>query len=448
VRILGPLVVVLSAVASWSHGDYFFSDLVDAAKRGDGHAVHKLLELDATTVAETDDDGYGALHWAAIRGHWRIFGELLAAGAAVNLVGADGGTPLHWACHHDRPDMVALLLDAGADVSIHNRWGRTALHVAARRGCPQVARLLLDRGADIDAVTNEGWTPLHVAYLSGHRELVEILEGQGADRQRRDEEGLRPVDRARQRPLPQPIDPGTLADYVGIYDLGHGATVKIWLEAQQLRIREFAPDTLDPIAEDRFFCRQEPWRVSFSRGDDGHVNAVDIDFVRRTVHGDRISRALYVGASACRRCHLGEEHGTQYLDWLRSRHAHAYWRLGADWALFLAKLRPHYQDLEEPISDQRCLLCHTTGAQDPNALFAASYRPQEGVTCEACHGPASDHVAAASAAAAGGAGGPGGSPPDETTCRHCHRNAERFDFGTWWPKIAHRLPAPEEAEHE
>jgi hypothetical protein len=39
----------------------------------------------------------------------------------------------------------------------------------------------------------------------------------------------------------------------------------------------------------------------------------------------------------------------------------------------------------------------------------------------------------------------GGVIPDESTCRRCHRNSERFDFAEWWPRIAHQHPqaAPE-----
>jgi hypothetical protein len=68
------LVVVASA-------EYSVTDIVDAAKRGDGHAVHRLIQVDPDRVAARDHDGYTALHWAAIRGHWAIVTELVAAGA-------------------------------------------------------------------------------------------------------------------------------------------------------------------------------------------------------------------------------------------------------------------------------------------------------------------------------------------------------------------------------
>jgi hypothetical protein len=415
------------------------TNLVEAAKRGDDHAVRSLLaenpDLDARGPI-----GYTALHWACIREHWRIAAVLVAAGAPVNAAGTDGGTPLHWACHHDQPDAVRLLLGAGADPTIHNQWGRTPLHVAARRNCPRVAEILLDSGADPNATTTEGWTPLHVASRSGHVEMVDLLTAGGADPNLIDTAGLTPVQSWRRRPDPIAIDPTALDSYVGIYDLGPGASVKVWREAETLRLREFAADDLYPIGIDRFGCRQEPWEVRFVRGDDGLVATIEIDFLRRTVRGAKTAAPLYVGSRTCMGCHTGAEEGSQDLLWLQSRHAHAFWRLGADWALFLARLRPHNRDLETPMSDDRCLLCHVTGAQNPEALFATSFRPQEGVSCEACHGPGSEYSTLEVMGDREEFFALGGRIPGEATCRGCHRNPDNFDWAGWLPKIAHPRP--------
>ena len=420
--------------------EYSVTDIVGAAKRGDGHAVHKLLELDPANVAATDANGYTALHWAAIRGHWRIVAELVAAGAPTNAVGGDGGTPLHWACHHDRPDMVALLIDNGADVSLKNRWGRTPLHTAARRGCSGVAEVLLVSGADPNEITNEGWTPLHVAALADHPEVTLILLANGADPGLRDDEGLLAADVTRSRPDAIPIEVQTLDDYVGIYDLGGGFTAKVWRDGHELKAREFAPDSLYPIGPDEFFCRQEPWGVKFTRSETGEIEGIQLDFLRRSVRGVRTSSPQYVGAQVCRGCHGSGEHGGPWVSWLRSRHAHAYWRLAGDWALYLARLRPHYVDLEQPLTDQRCLLCHVTGIQEDNALMAESFRPSEGVSCEACHGPGSLYIDPEVMADRDRFEAAGGVIPNESTCVGCHRNSDNFDFEEYWPMIAHGGP--------
>ncbi len=419
------------------HADYFVTDVVGAAKRGDYHAVHRLIEGSPDMVSATDSDGYTALHWAGIRGHWRIFTELVAAGAPVNAVGGDGGTPLHWACHHDRADMVVLLLDAGADPAVENRWGRTALHVAARRGCSTVARLLLARGADPKAVTREGWTPLHVAAMSGQDDVIPVLLAGGADPSAEDSEGRTAAEVARERPAHVEMDPALLADYVGIYDLGGGISAKVWQEGAALKIREFAPDGLYPIGVDTFFCEAEPWRVEFMRDDGGRVESIALHFLRRSVEGTRTPSPQYVGSTACRSCHGDGGHGNPYIQWLQSEHSHAYWRLAADWALFLGRLRPQYADLTDPISDERCLLCHVTGRQDDDALLAPSFRQAEGVSCESCHGPGSLYVDPVIMADREAFLAAGGRIPDESTCRSCHRRSEQFDYAVFWPKVEH-----------
>lgn len=419
--------------------DYSVTDLVDAAKRGDGHAVHRLIEADVD-LGTRGPMGYTALHWAGIRGNWRIFAELVAAGAPVNAIGNDGGTPLHWTCHHDRPDAVRLLLDAGADVGIQNRWGRTPLHVAARRGCFGVAELLLDAGADPNSTTDEGWTPMHVASLSGQESMLDLLETRGADPTRIDSDGLTTCQSWKRRPRPVPVEVSQLAEYEGIYDLGRGFTMKVWREGDSLRLREFAPDDLIPTGIDEFSCRQEPWKVRFLRSKNGDITTIEVNFLRRTVRGQKTDAPRYVGSKVCMDCHSGADQGQQDVLWMRSRHAHAYWRLGSDWSLFLARLRPHYQDLESPIADDRCLLCHVTGSQDPDALFETSYRPQEGIGCEACHGPGSEYATADVMANREAFLAKGGRIPDADACRSCHRVSENFDWAEMWPKIAHPKP--------
>jgi len=435
------LVVIAFLIVSQTvaRADYSVTDLVDSAKRGDGHAVRNLIESGADLDAR-GPIGYTALHWAGVRGHWRIFAELVAAGASVNAIGSDGGTPLHWTCHHDNPDSVRLLLDAGADISIQNRWGRTPLHVAARRNCVRVAELLLDAGADPNPTTKEGWTPMHVAAMSGHNPMLDLLETRGADPTRKDAEGRTACQGWKRPPQSIPVNSLKLAEYQGIYDLGRGFSMKVWLDGDKLRLREFAPDDLIPIGIDEFSCRREPWRIRFLRGHDGIIATIEVDFLRRTIRGQKTDSPRYVGSKICMDCHSGADQGRQDVVWMRSRHAHAYWRLGSDWSLFLAKLRPYHQDLEDPIADDRCLLCHVTGSQDPDALYESSYRSQEGVSCEACHGPGSKYSTVEVMADREAFLANGGRIPDAETCRTCHRNSDNFDWAEMWPKIAHPKP--------
>jgi hypothetical protein len=428
------IAAVLLAVGPSSADDIF-----EAAKRGDLWAVEHYLRKYPDSYASTDESGYTPLHWAAIRGNWEPFEVLLEAGAPVNAVGADGGTPLHWACHHDRPDMIRLLLDAGADHSISNRWGRTPLHVAARRGCGQVVTLLLSRGADPNAITNEGWTPLHVAYKAGHLGIVELLTAGGADTGMKDGEGRPPEDHARARPPEVAIDRTLLREYEGRYALGPEAVVKVWEEDGRLRIIEFAPDDLYPIGEDLFYCRREPWKVAFLRDESGAVDRIEIDFLRRKVGGKRLPEYEYVGSRVCGECHAGRDIGGQHISWMQGGHGHAYWELHTDWAKFLAAIRDEYSDIETPSTEWRCLKCHVTGAQDQEGRFAESFRKEEGVGCEACHGPGSAYVDPAIMSDRQLYLENGGRIPDERTCRGCHED-DKFDFDERLPQISHPRP--------
>ncbi len=438
-RIVLLFIVIIPLLFGATGGDagYAVTDIVDAAKRGDIHAVHHLIEASPDLISATDDGGFTALHWAGIRGHWRIFSELLAAGASVDAVGGDGGTPLHWACHNDNADAVVQLLSAGADLDVPNRWGRTPLHVASRRGCDGVVGLLLERGADPNAATKEGWTPLHVASMSGHHATAVLLLADGADPDARDGNGRTPADLATARPPAIALPPVELDQYVGIFDLGGGYSTKIWREGDALRIREFAPDDLTPIGDDTFYCVREPWKVEFLRSDDGEIETIVLHFLRRTVKGTKTPSPMYVGSAACMDCHSGAERSRPAISWMRSRHGHAYWRLGSDWSLYLGKLRPQYADLAQPIADERCLLCHVTGRQDDDALFVESFRNEEGIGCESCHGPGSLYTTPEIMADREAFLANGGVVPTEATCRSCHRRSEQFDFAEMWPKVAH-----------
>jgi hypothetical protein len=440
-----PALVLILLGPALTDGGTRADDLSAAAKRGDLFAVEHYLRKFPESIEARDGSGYTALHWAGIRGKWEAFEALLAAGAPVNATGGDGGTPLHWACHHDRPDMVRLLLDRGADLSVQNRWGRTPLHVAARRGCDLVAALLIARGAEPDATTREGWTPLHVAYRAGHPRVVDLLLDSGASPELRDRDGKAPADGAFRRPEPISMESAELDPYVGRYALGPDASVKIWKEKGRLHLMEFAPDEIDPIGPDKFLCRREPWEVRFHRNDTGAVERIEIDFLRRTVSGNRLPDLEYVGSRRCGECHTGDDLGGQYVSWMRSAHGLAYWQLASDWAAFLASRRQEYSDIQEPEKEWRCLKCHVTGAQDLDSGFAATFRQEEGVGCESCHGPGSAYVDPEVMADRDLFLQNGGRIPGEATCRRCHEG-DRFQYDERLPRIAH--PRPEKIDHD
>jgi hypothetical protein len=437
------LAVVLPALlfSSPAHSD----SVIAAARRGDLFAVEHYLRKSTDSIGARDAFHYTPLHWAAVRAHWDVVVRLVERGADANAVGWDGGTPLHLAAHHDRPDMIRLLLDAGADLTIQNQWGRTPLHVAARRNCDLVAALLLSRGADPNAATKEGWTPLHVAQMAGHPRVRDLLLAQGADPERKDEKARVPAQYAFERPAAVEGDPGNLAAYVGRYSLDPNVAIEVWLDEGRLHMAEFGPNELYPIGPDTFYCRREPWKVSFHRDDAGTVDRIEIAFLRRTVHGEKLPEFQYVGSQVCRDCHLARATGGQSVHWMKTAHARAFWELKTDWARFLASVREEYRDIEDPSAEWRCLKCHVTGAQDRVARPADTFRREEGVGCEACHGPGSAYIDPTIMADREAFLAHGGHIPDEAICRSCHED-DRFQYEERLPKIAHPRPAEESGD--
>ncbi|MFT7618815.1 MAG: hypothetical protein ACI97A_002462 [Planctomycetota bacterium] len=117
----------------------------------------------------------------------------------------------------------------------------------------------------------------------------------------------------------------------------------------------------------------------------------------------------YAGSESCGDCHPGA-----HSVWSKTRHAHA----------FDSLVRTNDQ------WDPECVQCHVVdfdrlGGFDPVAIEPIN------VQCEACHGPSMDHVSQQTPTPRGKLG--------ETFCFKCHdlANSPKFDFKTYWPKIAH-----------
>lgn len=89
----------------------------------------------------------------------------------------------------------------------------------------------------------------------------------------------------------------------------------------------------------------------------------------------------YLGSASCGKCHDADSIGNQYDKWLRSPHAKAVLILKTAPAIDLAKRL----SIASPANDRRCLSCHTTGGGKHQQTI------EEGVGCEACHGPGSGY---------------------------------------------------------
>jgi YVTN family beta-propeller protein len=149
----------------------------------------------------------------------------------------------------------------------------------------------------------------------------------------------------------------------------------------------------------------------------------------------------YVGSAACGSCHRGREHGHQYSLWRMSEHARAWAVLGTSRAYEIAKK----QGIQgEPSRSQQCLRCHTTG---PGGAFLASFTVDEGVGCEACHGPGSEYMQEAIMRDGRAARAAGLKRPGRETCAACHEGAhgKPFSYEAAAKLIAHPTNLAEEA---
>ncbi|QEH36450.1 Cytochrome c-554 precursor [Aquisphaera giovannonii] len=102
--------------------------------------------------------------------------------------------------------------------------------------------------------------------------------------------------------------------------------------------------------------------------------------------------ASYIGSHACAECHDAAEKGSQFCKWRDTPHARAYAALGTPHAKNVA-LEKGIND--DPQMSTECLKCHATAYHRDSAGAAETYSVLEGVGCEACHGPGSEHATAA-----------------------------------------------------
>jgi hypothetical protein len=141
------------------------------------------------------------------------------------------------------------------------------------------------------------------------------------------------------------------------------------------------------------------------------------------------AKYIYVGMEKCASvCHNNKDMGFQYDIVKRSPHANAF-------KILVSQKADHYAIRagikENPQESPVCLKCHITGGGLDSTSFAATYRIDDGVTCEACH--KGEYITKTFI-------------PVETDCLKCHNNSvhktPRFDFRKKLLLIAHRRPTP------
>ncbi|MGA9117169.1 MAG: cytochrome c family protein [Bacteroidota bacterium] len=149
----------------------------------------------------------------------------------------------------------------------------------------------------------------------------------------------------------------------------------------------------------------------------------------------------FVGTKKCAACHKSEKlGGTAYTVWEKSAHAGAYKTLLGDAAKKIAREK----GLSVPPSEApECLRCHVTGGGTAKNVDA-SFKKEEGVGCETCHGAASGYLmvhnkknSTEKAVAAGLVRG----AKEAKSCTVCHNDQsptfKGFTFDAMWAKVEH-----------
>lgn len=156
------------------------------------------------------------------------------------------------------------------------------------------------------------------------------------------------------------------------------------------------------------------------------------------------SKFKYVGANACKACHLTPKSGAAFTIWQKSAHAKAFATLATPAALEIAKKK----GIADPQKDAGCLKCHDTAAGVDAAQLAPTFKAGEGVGCEVCHGPGSGYktMSVMKDVDTGKIKGEtvGLVMADEKACVKCHNSEsptfKGFNFAEYSKKIAHPTP--------
>lgn len=148
----------------------------------------------------------------------------------------------------------------------------------------------------------------------------------------------------------------------------------------------------------------------------------------------------FVGTKRCAMCHKGEKNGNIFEKWEATAHSQAFTTLGSD------KAREVYAKLGKsgnPQTDAACLKCHTT-SQAADSALKVNLTPNEGISCEACHGPGGDYWKKTIMMDKKLALENGLTAEPQKGCVACHNQEsptyKEFKFEEYYPKIEHQLP--------
>ncbi|MFQ5527434.1 MAG: ankyrin repeat domain-containing protein [Thermoanaerobaculia bacterium] len=152
--------------------------LIRAAAQGDVDKVGELLEAGAEVNVVGSRERSAVLE--AVRyGRQAVLDQLLALEPPrepdLELTGPKGNTPLMIAAAAGRVGMARQLIEADVKIQTQSRDGHTALMLACRRGQTEVVALLLAEGAQVDTRRRDGRDALLLAVENGDPRIAELL---------------------------------------------------------------------------------------------------------------------------------------------------------------------------------------------------------------------------------------------------------------------------------
>lgn len=110
-----------------------FNVLHHAALKGNVFATERILHKCRQIVDQKKDDGFSALHLAALNGHKDVAAVLLRNRAEVDIRNNREQTPLLLAVSQGHSSLIELLVHNNANINVHDEDGDTCLHLALMR---------------------------------------------------------------------------------------------------------------------------------------------------------------------------------------------------------------------------------------------------------------------------------------------------------------------------
>ena len=160
----------------------------------------------------------------------------------------------------------------------------------------------------------------------------------------------------------------------------------------------------------------------------------------------------YTGPKTCSICHKKDDTGDAFGKWQAGPHAKAFELLGTP----EAKAAGAKVGVDKPQTSGKCLRCHSTAYNFTDKVVTEKIKPEDGVTCESCHGPGKKYMPKSVMEERDKAVAAGLVYPASKSCELCHNDqnptwkADRyttkdgkkvgFDFDQAFEKIKHPDP--------